>query len=179
MKKNRGLMDLGEIDALDESGVPYWFSNDVYSRHVEMHDPEYTTRIGCGAVMSNLNYISIVDVENFKLDITTIELLRLSQAPAWKDKRDAAGDDFSEHSDKLGEFMRQGPVSFANRMKAWPGSRSFELYKLMGDAWFDTMIERAKLAANYLSHESNPVKREPVAHKSTNNVIKVQFGGRK
>jgi len=120
-----------------------------------------------------------VDVENFKLGITTIELLRLSQAPAWKDKSDAAGDDFSEHSDKLGEFMRQGPVSFANRMKAWPGSRSFELYKLMGDAWFDTMIERAKLAANYLSHESNPVKREPVAQKSTNNVIKVQFGGRK
>jgi hypothetical protein len=169
--------------SFEKFGVDYFFDVDKYS--VVRDDGSVVSLTDGGQIHANYVWLTCPLIDKMTEDLPYIGIATaLSHAGYYKLTTDVILPDINENREEIAEYMRRGPIAFANSMRAWPGSRSFRTYKHFGDAWFDTMAARALLASDYLGHESSPVKRDASGRVkpsgvATGNVIKVNFGGRK
>ena len=163
--------------------VDYFFDLDKYCKR-EGNIDAHNLSDG-GAILANLAWFSFPAIDLLISDLPNNQVqTALYKSGFYTHSTDMLLPDVKSNREELAEYMRRGPIAFANSMKAWPGSRAFELYKHFGDAWFDTMAARALLASDYLGHESSPVKRDASGRVkpsgvATGNVIKVNFGGKR
>ena len=166
----------------EKYGVGYFFDVEEYLKREGGLDG--LTFSDGGTLIANLAWLTFPQADLLISDLPNKQVrTTLSRSGFYTVVTEALVPDIREKREELAEYMRRGPVAFVNSMKSWPTSRTLRTYKHFGDAWFDTMMERAVLAAAYLGDESNPVKEppkpKPKPSKVEGNVITVNFGGRK
>ena len=165
-------------------GVDYFFDVDkYYKKHDDPEKDDPMDLTSGGAIYANFAWLTCPAIDLIAGDMSHLEVMRtLSKGGHYRFSTDVMLPDIREHREEIAEFMRRGPVGFVNSMKSWPTSRTLLTYKHFGEAWFDTMMGRALIAAEFLGDESNPVKEpkpKPKPSKVEGNVITVNFGKKK